>query len=208
MIKVIIGVSGCSGGTQGPAGLYKFLARNTEANCKFIAIPTIPDNLLANIENLQKVIFSQLQTGDADIYLMGYSMGGAVAAVSAYNSEQMQKGVIKGVILLSPQTDGLHVLQSIDVPVLMIQGREDEYFSAEALEKIFIELPQKKEMILIDQAKHNLMPQAKITSSHILDLANKISEGVKDVFGFKLVKSQAASQHFYGNWLDAFLKLF
>jgi len=206
MSNLIIGVSGSSGGNQGPAGLYKFLRKNRGGGCKFFALPTIPDDLLGNIQKVEQVVASQLYKQHADVYLMGYSMGGAVAAIACERIEKKNPGSIKGVILLSSQTEGLQALKSLNVPLLMIHGGQDEYFPAETLQRIFRELPSKKEWMLIEQGAHNLMPHAETSLANTSDLAQKISKEVKSFFGFDLLSVDKISTKTRGSWLASFFK--
>lgn len=206
MPNLIIGVSGCSGGEKGPAGLYKFLAKNSGSDCKFFALPTLPEDLLGNIEKVEQVVASQLHKQYADVYLMGYSMGGAVAAIACEKIEKKNPGSIKGVILLSSQTEGLQVLKSLNVPLLMIHGGQDEYFPAGTLQRIFTELPQKKEWMLIEQGTHNLMPHAKISLDNTSNLAQNISKQIKSFFGFDLLRVHNGSAQTRGSWLASFFK--
>jgi surfactin synthase thioesterase subunit len=200
MSNLIIGISGCGGGSKGPAGLYQFLKKNIGSDCKFLALETTPNDVFNNIEKVQQVVISELDKRQVDIYLMGYSMGGAVAAIAAQMIQERQKGAIKGVILLSSQTEGLQVLKSLDSPLLMIHGEKDEYFSARDLTTIFQGCPQRKNMLVVEQGGHNLMPNSKVSSSNILDLALKISEGAKRLFGFELLNKEDSKHSHRSLW--------
>lgn len=182
MSNVFIGVSGCSGGVQGPAGLYKYLKKMMNPDSQFIALPTIPDDLLSNIDKVQQEVLSQQKQGKRDIYLVGYSMGGAVVAISAQRLEQQQKGLLKGVILLSSQTEGLQALQALDVPVLAFHGEEDECFSVASIQKSIKKLSQKNKTSVILQGKHDLMPESKKSSSHVKNLAEKVLRETEEFF--------------------------
>ena len=83
MTYSIVAVSGCSGGNKGPVGLYESLGKKyLDHDVKFHAIDTTADDIEVNID---KVIRAASESSHAfeKTYLMGYSMGGAVAALAA-----------------------------------------------------------------------------------------------------------------------------
>lgn len=173
MSNVIIAVSGCGGGSQGPRGLYKYFSNHP--GFTFHAIDTVKDEIAKNVEQVEEVAQQYIER---DIYLMGHSMGGAVVAAAA------TKLKVKGVILLSSQTDGLHHLRDCNFPVLFYHGEEDEYFPSWQLEGIC--KGSKGRMVVVEGLNHALSP-AKIN-----DVAEDILGEIEAFFFNKSVDAMGS----------------
>ncbi len=154
--SLIIAISGCGGGTSGPGSLYHSLEEKyaKRSDTRFLPIETIPDDLMENILRVSDLVHAQLAHYQ-HIYLMGYSMGGGVAAITAAELNSERPGTIKGVILLNSQTEGLQALNQLSVPVVFIHGRNDAYFPIEEIRSCYDRYRGPKKLVLIDGMDHN-----------------------------------------------------
>lgn len=198
----IVAVSGYSGGGEGPLGLYATLKKQPPSKMDFIPIDTIPNDIENNVKKVVAEALSN-QEPEGGVYLMGYSMGGAVAALSAYQLQQSNPGVIKGVILLSPQTDGLSALANLNLPVLAFIGEGDEYFTPREITRSLKDV-QKKEICIIEGVGHNLGKNKTRSSGDLAKLLTKVNHEFTKYFNQPLVKQELNPQEDL-TWIDRFL---
>jgi pimeloyl-ACP methyl ester carboxylesterase len=194
-----VAISGCSGGVKGPLGLYATLKQKLPPKMDFIAIDTIPDDIENNVKQVVAEALSH-QGAESGVYLMGYSMGGAVAALSAYQLQQSNPGVVKGVILLSPQTDGLSALGKLNLPVLAFIGENDEYFTPREITRSLKDV-EKKEICIIEGVGHNLANNKTRSSKDLIKLAARVNDEFKKYFNQPLIQEPQEDL----NWIDRFL---
>ena len=179
-MKVLIAISGCGGGNQGPQGIYPELQKLYENDSlKVLPFDTLPDDVEANVERVSKIASQHLGTGKA-IYLMGHSMGGAVAAQAAAELNQGTEKPVKGVVLLNSQTDGLQYLDDLNIPVLFYQGEADDVFPPWQIESTFKYYPGIKKMVKIGGLDHglsngNIPASEEFTQSLSKDLYSEVS---------------------------------
>lgn len=162
--KVVIAVSGCGGCNQGPQQIYSMLQK-LYGNDSLTVFPvdTLPDNIEENVATVISIALKYL-SDSKDIYLMGYSMGGAVAVQAANELNQRAERPVKGVVLLNSQIEGLQYLNGLDVPVLFYQGEADSVFPLWQIESIFTEYSGLKRMVKMADLNHELS-QENISSS-------------------------------------------
>lgn len=183
MASLFIAISGCSGGNQGPHGMYRLLAKQTIVDAKWTALETTADDVMLNVEKIKNLIDSH-----QNVYLMGYSMGGAVAAIAARQIEDKTPGVVKGVVLLSSQTDGLRALENLNIPVLAYHGDSDPYFATYAIAQCLKNTPRYK-LVTLPNAGHDLVSSRKQAASDIQHLATRILSDCSDFFGIEAAKT-------------------
>lgn len=157
-MDLIIGISGCSGGMLGPQGMYPILEKlcNKSDSFRFMAMNTIPEDMRMNIDRILQLVHQNLQNYE-HIYLMGYSMGGGVAAVAASEINQNALEAVNGLILLNSQTEGLDRLKTLKIPVLFYQGKEDTCFPSWEKQSIYTRYQGAKKLVEIEKMDHDCL---------------------------------------------------
>ena len=180
MSSVIIAVSGCGGGNSGPKGMYHRLGKHLDGrSVEVLNIETIPDNIAQNIESVNRLAHEAIARNQ-NVYLMGYSMGAAVAAIAAQQLNSDGKNSVKGVGLISSQTDGLSALFELNIPVLFYHGSADPFFSSLELLDIFRKYQGPKQFVIIENAGHNLCPEGSkyVSDGYVEELSKEVAEGI------------------------------
>lgn len=167
-MRQIIAISGSSGGNQGPQGVYSELQSHYQDETLSVSrLETSPDEIDGNVEKVLKAA----EKAD-EVYLMGYSMGGAIAAIAAGQLGDK----LKGVVLLNTQTEGLYCLKDVNVPVLFYHGSEDEYFPKWQVEGLFQDYSGPKKWIELEGLNHGFRsPQGGYTKTLAKELHSEIS---------------------------------
>jgi dienelactone hydrolase len=156
MSTLVLTVSGHSGGTGGPQGIYQqFSSCWKDKSVTVINVDTIPDSVEENVARVFQIAQERSNSYDK-IYLVGHSMGGAVVAQVARNMKLAGNHRVAGVALLSTQTDGLQALKDIDTPVLFYHGSEDGYFPIWQMESSFRACKGQKKFVQVDGLGHDL----------------------------------------------------
>ncbi len=150
-MSLVVAISGCGGGGSGPQNLFQTLQRKCRKP-DFVPIDTIPDDYHENIKRVKDLVSSHL---NQNVYLMGYSMGGAIAACAAYELNKQRPNAIQGLIFLNTQTEGLQALQELSVPVLFFHGTEDRYFPVQDIQDIYDKYQGDKELVLVEGMGHD-----------------------------------------------------
>lgn len=154
-MNILITISGCSGGNKGPQGIYTSFNRFAEdGRLSIINVETVPDDINANVKRVSDIAREALEKGN--VYLLGYSMGGAVAALVAAELKQAGGANVKGLILLDTQTDGLHVLKGLKIPVLFYHGKEDQVFPLAQIKSMSRRCQGPKKIVVVEQLDHDL----------------------------------------------------
>lgn len=137
MKSLLLAISGSGGGCLGPQEIYPHLNQFLEKDSvDVIAIDTAKDDpnlTLQRVCDTAQNLFEHYE----NIYFMGYSMGGGVAARAAKKVLETISDKVKGVFLLASQTDGLGSLFDLNIKVLFYYGEEEEYFPKWQVESIF-----------------------------------------------------------------------
>ncbi len=183
MTDLLLAISGCTGGNQGPQGVYKLLREKFSNNSLHIQpVYTLPDDIIKNVQQITRIASEQLNFYD-NVYVMGYSMGGTVAVQMAHELNKEGKNQIKGLVLLATQTEGMHVLSELNIPVLFYHGKEDEFFPPWQIETLFEKYPGPKKMVEIEHVGHNFAPEGALRlKSYTQVLAKHILGEISDFF--------------------------
>ena len=174
---LIIAISGTGGGSAGPQDFYSRLPSYLGSeDITVIQMETIPDNIHDNVSRVAETVslnFDRFR----NIYLMGWSMGGAIAILSAYQMNiEKQTDTIKGLILLAPQSDGIHLLKGLKVPVLFCHGEKDETVPLWTVQQNYEQYQGLKEIVLFEGLDHDFSLNGKKTESSFLYIAKQITQ--------------------------------
>ena len=161
---LLIGVSGCGGGSRGPRrNFYKRLQYHLASHDHHVAVipmETIPDNINDNIERMVQLIQDNSDKY-RNIYLMGWSMGGAVAVLSAYKmNTERSTCPVKGLILLATQSEGTQPLQVLNIPVLFCHGDADDTVPLWMLEGTYQKYHNRKRILIFQGLDHQFVGPA------------------------------------------------
>lgn len=185
-MNLFIAISGCSGGNRGPQGIYQQFKKNDIFD--ILPVNTIPDDIENNVLQITSIALEKLKSYK-NIFLIGYSMGGAIA-VKAAKQLNDSGSKISGLALLSTQTDGLHDLKSLNVPVLFCHGSEDLYFPIWQITSIFNGYNGPKKMVVIDEVDHDFtLSQEKMHSNYSSELCKMVFMEITEFFLAKAERS-------------------
>lgn len=186
MSSLYITISGSDGGHLGPQNIYSLLQSEDESHSiKVLAIETLPNEVEKNVQRTVEAALGQLQLVEK-IYLVGYSMGGAVAAQAAYVLNNKVKNAVKGLVLVATQTDGMQPLQSLDIPVLFYHGKMDQVFPAWQVETLYKKYKGPKMMIEVERLDHSCLLEAQRRSTvYSKALASHLLHSMRDFFASK-----------------------
>lgn len=177
-MRQIIAISGCGGGNEGPQGIYPQLKSSFLGdNVSVLPLDTLPNDIEKNVQKV-KALALKVQ-GQGDLYLMGYSMGGAVAAQAAYELNQTKEGTVKGVVLLNSQTDGLQLLKDLKIPVLFYRGKEDQVVPSWQAEGPYNKYSGPKKLVELEGLDHGFKKHksfGRYKESLAQDLQSEINE--------------------------------
>ncbi len=182
MTTLLIAISGCSGGNKGPLEVYSRLQSHWDTKeVRVLQLETIPDSVIENIELVVKTVLDQPTSSYKDVFLVGYSMGGAVALGAAASLLEKQICKVKGIALLSTQTDGLQVLTTLNLPILFYHGSRDEFFQPSEIKRFYNKYEGPKKMVIVSKGGHNLGPKY-AASPYGKALARNIADDIKGLF--------------------------
>lgn len=188
----IIAISGCGGGNKGPQEIYRYLEKACQSHSlKIVRFDTLPDDELGNVDGVSNIALEIIRSG-GNIYVVGHSMGGGVAALAAHQLNQIHPRTVKGLVLIDTQTEGLQVLQRLVIPVLFYHGREDEIFPVWQIESHYQRYSGPKRMVEIKDLDHNLRHVRYPTKSEVYtrDLALDLFSEITDFFFTRGVKKE------------------
>jgi pimeloyl-ACP methyl ester carboxylesterase len=174
---LIIAISGAGGGTSGPQGFYDYLKPYmANEDISVIQMETIPGNIHDNASRVAETVSRNFDRF-RNIYLMGWSMGGAVAILSTYQINiEKQTDTIKGLILLAPQSDGIQLLKELKVPVLFCHGKKDETVPLWTVQGRYDQYQGMKEIVLFEGLDHDFSLNGEKTKFPIQCIAKQITQ--------------------------------
>ncbi len=177
MTNLLIGTSGCGGGSGGPNGVYHYMGKYLEDfNMQVYSIDTIPDDVEPNVSLISDVILENLDNYK-NFYLAGWSMGGATAIkVAHYINNIIGINRVKGIVLLATQGAEMDDIDNLKIPILFIHGNNDRVLSHKISERLHKEYKYRKKLIILDKLGHNFMQDAnkfaEFVSYEIVDIFN------------------------------------
>lgn len=181
-MSLLIAISGSGGGNKGPQGIYPCLQQLYGSdNLRILPFETLPNDIDKNVEEVSKVVLSNAASYK-NIYLVGYSMGGAVAALAANKINDTHQGTVKGLVFLDTQTDGLIVLKKLKIPALFYHGKEDQCFPAWQIESVYRSYSGPKRMVELEGLDHDLSQGSASSKEFSQDLAKDIFAEISNFF--------------------------
>jgi dienelactone hydrolase len=182
MTSLYITISGSDGGHLGPQSIYTHLQQQDETrSIKILSIETIANEIQGNVQRTVNAALEQLNNYDK-IYIVGYSMGGAIAVQAALELTKKTEKIC-GLALLATQTEGLQPLKDLHIPVLFYHGKNDEYFPTWQVEGPYKKYTGPKTMIEVEGLNHALIGQAqKRSEGYSRALASHILHSMQDFF--------------------------
>lgn len=185
MKSLLLTVSGSGGGSSGPQEIYPHLNRFLEKDSvDVVSIETTKNDPNATLEKVCHTAKNNFENYE-DIYIMGYSMGGGVAALAAKRIIETISDKVRGVFLLSSQTDGLGSLFDLNIKVLFYYGEQEEYFPKWQVESIFKRCTGAKKFIQKSGLNHSLgqnIKSFKKSRSYSLLLAEDVARTFSEFF--------------------------
>jgi len=172
----LVGICGCGGGEEGPQSIYKEFSKSKEMKgFSYTPLHTEKDEMEENVKNVIKLLQSTYDSTNNKSILIGHSSGGAAAVFAAHELKDQNPNPLQGVVLINPQTDGLHLLEQLEFPLLIIYGQKDRYFRQSSIEGYFETSKAPKQMILMPNLGHDLEEKTNTkTIRHTRELANTI----------------------------------
>ncbi|MCH9621280.1 MAG: hypothetical protein S4CHLAM20_06990 [Chlamydiia bacterium] len=156
-MSVIIAMSGCSGGNQGPLGVYPKLKKIfNDESFKLKNLQTVANDYQKNILKVERLALKQFAKGKK-VLLCGYSMSASVMIIAAHKLIQSGK-VISGIILINPEAEKLRGLAPLKVPVLSFHGEKDTVFPLKNNARSFTEIKARFEAHVFKDLDHDLKP--------------------------------------------------
>ncbi len=191
MSSLVITLPGSSGDQAGPQGIFdRLIPLFKEVSIDMEQIKGIQDDFFKTLEHAESRFKQRMNSYD-NIYLLGYSMGGGVAVQLANKVAPYAKDKLKGITLLSTQTEGLLPLESLKIPTLFYHGSEDEYFPTWQLESCFSRCKNFKSRFITATGLNHSLRDSKTNRSNPTAIALSIFEEMK---GFHLDKSESFSE--------------
>lgn len=175
-MTLLIAISGTGGGNRGPQGIYQLLGQQTN----ILPIDTFPGEVDKNVEKVRQISLDQFKAYE-NIIFMGHSMGGAVAVRAASEVNKLAPGRVKGIVLLSTQTEGLQILKDLAIPVLFYHGQEDEIFPSWQMKTPYNRCAGPKRMVLLEGLDHDLGRKGK-SKEYAHDLAKDVLSEMNNFF--------------------------
>ena len=166
-MSLFIAISGCGGGNRGPQDIYKILKKKCPASVKVLSVNTIPNDIQKNVEKISKIAQKKLKSYE-NIYLIGYSMGGTIAILTAQALNKDGKNLIKGMALLATETSCLSLINELNIPIMFYHGTMDSFFPIWQIEPFYQKYPGSKKMIRVEGVDHSFAP-----SSGLVDHSGK-----------------------------------
>lgn len=170
--RVILATSGCGGGSGGPRSVYNYLSSFLgDTNTTVYSLNTIPNSVEKNVQYIIQCINNIIDKFD-EIYLMGWSMGGATIINVAHRAITNK---IKGIILLATQGAETSAIHYLNIPIIFIHGKNDTVLSYKISLRMYEQYKYSKKLIFIDKVNHNF-------GENVLEFAATIAYNIHVMF--------------------------
>ncbi|MBS3903841.1 MAG: dienelactone hydrolase family protein [Simkania sp.] len=176
MTNLVLAISGSGGGNRGPQGIYTLFQKYwSTASTTVLRVDTLPDSVQENVDRICDIVSRNHPFYD-NCYILGYSMGGAVAIEATRKLNQTAENRVKGIALLATQTDGLQTLERLNVPVLFYHGTKDPIFRIWEIESAYNKYTGPKKMVRVEGLGHSLAHEGNrfVSTRYINNLAKHI----------------------------------
>lgn len=168
-MKLIICVSGSGGGNGGPFGVYNYLQNYYCPNeFQIVLYDTIPRDVHNNVDVIINFI-SKIYKSYSEIYLIGWSMGGATVVNVAHKINNILKFcTINGLVLLATQSAEIENVYKLNISLLLIHCKNDAVLSYRISERIYNKYNNNnKKLIIVDGIGHHFTRDANYFASFI-----------------------------------------
>lgn len=156
----LVTVTGCSGGSKGPQGVYK-LFENVETPYKSTRYITTKEDISKNVNDVISKVQEFFESNKQPAILMGHSMGGAVVVQAAQKLEKNLPGALGGLVLINSQTDGIFVVKDVSAPLLTINSDGDTWFPVRQLQSLYSRHKGVQRRLIITELSHDLEKNGK-----------------------------------------------
>jgi len=152
-----VAISGCSGGKNGPLGLYPALSKVFE---RFHAVDTVPSDYQANISKTSDFV---LKNNFNSLVICGYSMGATVALHTAFKLKNEGYNV-RAMVLFAPDGESYNGIEKIDIPLLVFHPENDECFNPSVFDRAFEGRKGVYKRVIMKGFNHDFESKDSITS--------------------------------------------
>lgn len=170
--SLLITTCGCGGGMYGPNGLYMYLKEKLRGNFDVITCDTVPNKIAPNVKILLDKIYNLDMNLYSNIYLIGWSMGGATVIRTAHlvnNVFKNKSRKISGLVLFSTQLGFTRDIKYLNIPIFFVHGKNDSVLSHEISERLYDNYEYHKMILLIENCCHNYLSiDINVLSSQII----------------------------------------
>lgn len=186
----LVTVTGYSGGSNGPQNIYKlFESENTPyLSTRYVTVKDKIDENVEKVTQTVKIFFEKNRKGSI---LVGHSMGGAVIAKAAKLLEEEEAKMVAGIVLINPQSDGLHFLEKVPSPMLAINSTKDRWFPLWQLQSSYSRHKGPQRRLIIKELSHDLEKKGKnLAAKETLLLFSTILNEMNNLFIYKMINDE------------------
>ncbi len=155
-------ICGCGGGEAGPNYSYVRLKELLEDyDIDVYILDTTPKYVTINVAQMMKEIIKRIEDY-SNIYLIGWSMGGAVVTqVAYYINNFIRPNYVAGVVYLASQTAQNELFFSLDCSIVLIHGKNDDVINVRASKNSYSKFQgSNKKLILLDNQGHDFSDES------------------------------------------------
>ena len=143
--------------------------------------PVFPNEtrVYQDAEAAWQYLTNELEIEPQNIFVYGHSLGGAIAIELASRHSDMAGTIVEGTFtsmrdmaqflswlrifpldwLVTQHFDSINKIKSLQTPLLILHGSEDDIVPVAMAKELFAAAPQPKQLVIIPQANHNDLPE-------------------------------------------------